>query len=108
MLKAGSNGSVFTVSYVRHELRYDVGCTLFSIGIPVVDAKTGSVVLLSTGRPLVQYVQVTVWQDMNLKAGDRVRFLSVNNFKPFQKMNKQGKNQTFFSLSAEVEIVKDA
>jgi hypothetical protein len=45
---------------------------------------------------------------MNLKAGDRVRFLSVNNFKPFQKMNKQGKNQIFFSISAEVEIIKDA
>jgi len=108
MLTAGNSGSVFTVSYVRHELRSDVECTLFSIGIPVVDSKTGSVVLLSTGRPLVQFVQVTVWRNVDIKAGDRVKFLSVNNFKPFQKMNKQGKNQIFFSLSAEVEIVKDA
>ena len=105
MLTAGYNGSVFTVTYVRHELRKDVECTLFSIGIPVTDATTGSVTLLSTGRPLVQYLQVTVWKNLDLKAGMRVKFLTVNNFKPFIKINKHGKKQIFFSLSAEVEIV---
>jgi hypothetical protein len=106
MLTAGANGSVFTVSYVRHELRHDIECTLFSIGIPVTDAKTKSVVVLKTGKPLRQYVQVTVWQNMNLKAGDKVKFLTVNNFKPFQQKNKAGYNQIYFSFSAEVEVIK--
>jgi hypothetical protein len=109
MLIAGQHAPGYIVSQVKHDLRHDIECTMFSIGIPIIDAETKSVILCGNGKPFLQYIQFTVWRNIpDLVNGSRVRLLSYNHLKPFRKRNKKGFSQVFFSSTAEIEILKDA
>jgi len=111
MIRSGDNSPLFTVSFVKHELRKDVEATLFSIHDKVVDRngkpitykdKTGEV------REKLYYLLVTVWEDIPLFDGDQVRLLSYSDLSVFQMTNKAGYTNTYYSISATVEIVKQS
>jgi len=109
MIKAGENAPLFTVSFVKHELRKDIEVTLFSIHDKVVD-KNGKPITYKDKageiRDKLYYMLVTVWEDIPLFDSNQIRLLSYNDLCVFQMTNKAGYTNTYYSMSAIVEIVK--
>ena len=106
MLKCGEKGTIYTVSFVKHELRRDQEVTIFSISDHIHDKK-GNIAKLADGNDKFRYVQVTVWEDLPIVNGSKIRILYLTAETVFEMKNAKHYLQTYYSITAKVEIVKD-
>ena len=104
MLRCGKNGTVYTVSYVKHELRSDQEVTIFSIKDFAYD-RDGNIAKLANGKDKAIFMQVTAWDDLPLTDGSQVRLQFITDLKVWEMKNKAGYLQTYYSITAKVDIV---
>jgi len=108
LIRCGAKGTVYKVSYVKHELRQDQDVTLFSIkecihnrdgSVAKIKAKDGQLVDKNI------FMQVTAWEDLPLTDGQEVRLQFITDLKVWEMKNKNGYMQTYYSITAKVVIV---
>jgi len=104
MIRTGKNGTIYQVSFVKHELRRDQEVTLFSISDYIHD-RNGDHAKLPNGKDKKVYMQVTAWEDLPLFDGNQVRLQYITDITVFEMKNAKGYLQTYYSITAKVEIV---
>lgn len=107
MIRCGEKGTVYQVSYVKHELRRDQDVTIFSISDHIHD-RSGNFLKLPDGKDKFRYIQVTVWEDLQIVDGSKIRILYITSEKVFEMKSAKGYPQTYYSITAKVEVVKDS
>jgi hypothetical protein len=111
MLKKGKRSFTYRVlpisetQGIQHELSGDAETTKFRVTEQVTDEKYVAK-HYPDGNPVVAYILVTVFANVPLNIGDKIRFLDYNDLSFFQLYNAKKKQyQMFYSISARIEIV---